>query len=350
MLVFDDSKTIENCVKMVLPSPTLTYAAKIDKLTDRYLDVLIGGDVIGGSAITNAIKRHLRKGLRVIMTQRAASSIRNNLEQVRSMGIQVVEDESELSKFNGPVIKLEEINLSEISEFLNGLGVETGEIDVVAIAVQDHGVQSATQSNREFRIGKMEEQLKQDPTLESLAFMEDQVPSYFLRMRSAVEACKKQMPHSKAMVMDTSPCAALGCLEDPEVGKKDRILIVNIGNGHTIAAIMSGGRIAGLMEHHTSKMRDNPMKLEDLLTKFANGKVKGKDVFEEGGHGAFYLLDNVNKEWKLSLEDIEIIAVTGPNRSIASGFDHPIHFASPAGDVMMTGTMGLVRAALKKQR
>jgi uncharacterized protein (DUF1786 family) len=350
VLLFDDSKTIENCIKMVLPSPTLTYAAKIEKLTNRYLDLLIGGEVIGGSAVSSAIRKHLGKGLKVIMTRRAASTIRNDLDQVRSMGIQVVEDDSQLSRFNGAVVKLEEINLSQISEFLDRLGVQTEDIDVIAVAVQDHGVPSANQSNREFRMARMEEQLRRDPTLESLAFMENQVPSYFLRMRSAVEACKRQMPNSKTIVMDTAPSAVLGCLEDPEVGKKDRILIVNVGNGHTIAALMVGERTVGLLEHHTSALRSNPRKLEDLLTRFANGKIKGKDVFEDGGHGAFYLNDNVNEEKKLSLEDFEIITVTGPNRSIVANFNLPVHFASPAGDVMMTGTMGLVRAALRKLR
>jgi uncharacterized protein (DUF1786 family) len=197
---------------------------------------------------------------------------------------------------------------------------------------------------------KMEELLRQDPTLEALAFMEDQVPAHFLRMRSAVEASKRQMPNSKVMVMDTSLSAVLGCLEDPEVGKKDRTLLVNAGNSHTIVAIVYGARIAGLMEHHTSLLRGNPKKIEDLLIRFANGEIKGKDIFEDGGHGAFYLSDNDKKERKLSLEDIEIITVTGPNRSIATDLDLPIHFASPAGDVMMTGTMGLVRAALRKLR
>jgi uncharacterized protein (DUF1786 family) len=335
---------------MVLPSPTLTYAAKIEKLTDRYLNVLIGGDVIGGSAISSAIEKHLRKGLRVVMTKRSASSIRNNLDEVRSMGIEVVEDESELSRFNGPVIRLEEINLSEISEFLNRLGVGTEDTDVIAVAVQDHGVPSQNQSNRAFRMAKMEELLKQDRTLESLAFPGDQVPDYFLRMRSAVGACKRQMPDSKVVVMDTSPCAVLGCMEDSEVGKKDRILIVNVGNGHTISALMFGGKIAGLMEHHTSILRKSPGKLEDLLTKFANGMIRGKDIFDDGGHGAFYLPSKADEKRKLSLDDIEIITVTGPNRSIVADFSIPIHFASAAGDVMMTGTMGLVRAVLRRLR
>jgi len=333
---------------MVLPSPTLTYAAKIERLTDKYLDVLIGGDVIGGSAISRAIEKHLRKGLKVTMTKRAASSIRNNLDQVCSMGIQVVEDESELSKSNGAIIRLEELNLTQILEFLKGLGVKTEDTDIVAVAVQDHGVPSPNQSNREFRIAKMEDLLKQNPVLENLAFKEDEVPSYFLRMHSAVDACKRQMSTAKVIVMDTSPCAVLGCLEDSEVRKKDRALIVNLGNGHTIAALVFGARIAGLLEHHTALLRRSPGKLEDLLRRFVDGDVKSKEIFDDGGHGAFYLPDIMEKERKPSLDNIDIVTVTGPNRSITADFKLPIHYASPAGDVMMTGNMGLVRAALRK--
>jgi uncharacterized protein (DUF1786 family) len=348
VLLYDSSKSIENCVKMVLPSPTLVYSGEIKRITSSHQNLLVRGDTIGGGAITGAIRVHLKEGLKVVMTEKAALTIRNNLEQVRSMGIEVVKNKSQLSRFSGTQINLEEINLSKIAEFLSGLGVKTDDVDVVAVGVQDHGVPPTGESNRAYRMKKMEELLRQNPTLEALAFKEDEVPQFFLRMRSAVEACKRQMPDSKIMVMDTSPCAVLGCLEDPEVGKKSRVLVVNAGNGHTIAAIVHEGNIAGLVEHHTEMLRDNPSKLEHLLIAFANGRIKGEDIFEDGGHGAFYLENNEKTKRKLSVEDIEIITVTGPNRSIANDVSLPIHYASPAGDVMMTGTMGLVRAVLRK--
>jgi hypothetical protein len=41
---------------------------------------------------------------------------------------------------------------------------------------------------------------------------------------------------------------------------------------------------------------------------------------------------------------IKRIAVTGPNRNILAKTKLPVHFVAPAGDVMMTGPIGLVEA------
>lgn len=98
ILLYDSSKSIENCVKMVLSSPTLVYSAEIKRLTSSHLNLLVKGDIIGGGAIAGAIREHLKKGLKAVMTEKAALTIRNNLEQVRSMGIEVVKNESQLSR------------------------------------------------------------------------------------------------------------------------------------------------------------------------------------------------------------------------------------------------------------
>jgi len=46
--------------------------------------------------------------------------------------------------------------------------------------------------------------------------------------------------------------------------------------------------------------------------------------------------------------ETEDIVVTGPNRNLLSGTSLSFRFAAPAGDVMMTGPMGLVEAARSK--
>jgi len=348
VLLYDDSRTIENCIKMVLPSPTLIYANKIEELTSRKENILIKGDIIGGGAVTSAIKRHLEKGLKVVMTEKVALTIRNNLDEVRSMGVEVVKEESELSKLKGTSIGFEEINAWKITKFLRELGAKVDDIDVVAVAVQDHGINPPGESNRKFRMKKMEELLTKNPQMETLAFEENEVPECFLRMRSAVESCRLQLPNSSVIVMDTAISALLGCLEDPYVAKNDRIVAVNAGNGHTIAAILENEGILGLMEHHTGMLSNNPQKLERILVDFADGRIKGEDIFNDGGHGAFYLKPAHGKEERLSVKRIGIFTVTGPNRSITSNLKIPIYLAAPAGDVMMTGTMGLIRATLRK--
>jgi uncharacterized protein (DUF1786 family) len=95
-------------------------------------------------------------------------------------------------------------------------------------------------------------------------------------------------------------------------------------------------------------LSNKPQKLQRILLDFANGRIKGEDIFNDGGHGAFYLMPHHAKEQKLSAEKVGMFTVTGPNRSIMSEVKIPFHYSSPAGDVMMTGTMGLVRATLRK--
>jgi uncharacterized protein (DUF1786 family) len=233
-------------------------------------------------------------------------------------------------------------------KFLKELGAKIGDIDVVAVAVQDHGVNSPGESNRKFRMKKIEELLAKNPNMEALAFEENEVPDCFLRMRSAVESCKLQLPNSSVVVMDTAISALLGCLEDPEVTKNARVLAVNAGNGHTITAILEGERILGLMEHHTRMLSSSPQKLEQQLLDFANGRIKSEDIFNDGGHGAFYLKSDTGKKQRPSVKGIGMFTVTGPNRSMVSGLKIPFHFAAPGGDVMMTGTTGLIRATLRK--
>jgi uncharacterized protein (DUF1786 family) len=89
-------------------------------------------------------------------------------------------------------------------------------------------------------------------------------------------------------------------------------------------------------------------KLEQQLLDFANGRIKSEDVFNDGGHGAFYLKPATGKKERPFAKGIGMFTVTGPNRSMVSGLKIPFHFAAPGGDVMMTGTIGLVRATQRK--
>ena len=78
------------------------------------------------------------------------------------------------------------------------------------------------------------------------------------------------------------------------------------------------------------------------LKQFADGNLKGEEVLQDGGHGVFYLEDAPG------FSRLEMIAVTGPNRGQLAGTNLRIHYAAPAGDVMMAGPLGLVRAAARK--
>jgi uncharacterized protein (DUF1786 family) len=130
--------------------------------------------------------------------------------------------------------------------------------------------------------------------------------------------------------MDTALSAILGCVEETSSPS----LIVNVGNGHTIAALLIEKRIEGLYEHHTHEL--TPEKMEHDLRLFVRGKLDGKKVFEENGHGAVTLKP---------LPRVFPVIVTGPNRDLFRKTSFKFIYATPGGNTMMTGPVGLVRAA-----
>jgi uncharacterized protein (DUF1786 family) len=341
ILLFDSQKkNIENCIKMVLPSPTKTFSNKIAEATRQGKDLFIQGDTIGGGAFTRALKEHLKNGNRVIMTEKTTYTIRNDLDEVKQFGIEIVQNENQPKNFQGEILTIAEVNIKQLQSFLSDFGENLSDLDVVAVAVQDHGVCPKGLSNRKFRIQKIKDQLSQNPIPENLSFKEQEIPPCFLRMQSAAQASKRQLPTTRVLLMDTAPAAILGSLHDKLVEKASSILAVNVGNGHTMAATITNGKITAMLEHHTRLL--DPQKIEKLLINFANGDVTDQEVFNDNGHGLFYLSE------PLGFSKIKKVVATGPNRNILSQSKFPIHFAAPSGDVMMTGPIGLIEAAKTK--
>jgi uncharacterized protein (DUF1786 family) len=183
--------------------------------------------------------------------------------------------------------------------------------------------------DRVFRFHTMEAMLRKDNRPESFQYSGDSVPIPYLRMRSAAAAVRRTSA-APVVVMDTALCAILGCME--EVAGPS--LVVNVGNGHTIAALVVEGRIEALYEHHTHQL--TPRKLEQHLRRLVRGELAGKEVLDDGGHGAVTLNP---------FDGEPQAVVTGPNRDLFRKTSMTFHFAAPAGSTMMTGPMGLVRAA-----
>jgi len=325
---------------MVLPSPSRVFAEKVKEATQLHNDLFVSGDTIGGGALSSALKVHLKQGLRVLMTENAAFTVRNNLDQVRKLGIEIVPVDQEPKSFQGEKLRIEEVNLKKLADFLAEFNEDLSDVDFVAIAVQDHGAFPKNMSNRQFRLQQMKAFMSKESKLENLAFKIDEIPQYFLRMKAAAKAAMRQLPNAQVLLMDTAPAAILGCLMDPYVQKKNSALVINVGNGHTMAATISNGKVQGLMEHHTHLLI--PYKIEQLLTNLMEGKLTAEKVFNDGGHGAYYLTSHS------SIQKPDIIAATGPNRKILEETKLPVHFASPAGDMMMTGPVGLLEATAKK--
>jgi uncharacterized protein (DUF1786 family) len=326
ILLYNDVLNTENCISLILPTPTRYYASLIDKSND---DLFIDGDPIGGGALPSLLKKHLKKGYRVIMSEDAAYTVRNNLNEVRNCGIEI--SNGALDGFQGEKIQLHEVNFAHLNNFICHYG-EDFRPDLAAIAVQDHGTPEEGVSNREFRFKEIENRLLQDNRPESFLYAFDEIPDYFKRMKAVAKTAMSQL-ECEVLVMDTSFAAILGCME--EAGSS---LYINAGNSHTLVASISGGRIEGLMEHHTGCL--NTEKLDDFLMRFMKSEVTSKEILEDGGHGAVIIGSSLP-------EKSEIVA-TGPNRDMLKNSRFSIRFAAPHGNMMLTGPFGLVKGAKLK--
>ncbi len=83
ILLFDPRQKTENCISLVLPTPSKFFAEKLKTIEGH---IYIHGDTIGGGSLGRAILHHLQKGYRVAMEESAAYSIRNDLDEVKVNG------------------------------------------------------------------------------------------------------------------------------------------------------------------------------------------------------------------------------------------------------------------------
>jgi uncharacterized protein (DUF1786 family) len=223
-----------------------------------------------------------------------------------------------------------------ISRAFGAFGVDLDAVDILGVAVFDHGAAPPGYSDRQFRFDYLADRLKLGGGLSAFAFARDDIPSSMTRLQAAASTVPDGRP---LVVMDTAPAAVLGALEDPWVRAQPRALVANIGNFHTLAFYLTeqdGTRaIAGLFEHHTGKLtRDQ---LEHLLVQLWAGTLSHEDLFAQHGHGALVLDSAPGRP--------QFLAVTGPRRALLAGSALNAYLAVPYGDMMMTGCWGLVRAA-----
>ena len=146
------------------------------------------------------------------------------------------------------------------------------------------------------------------------------------------------------IVMDTAPAAVLGANFDPTVMKRERKIIVNVGNFHTLAFRLGDG-IEGVFEHHTGEI--DLLKLEKYIRALADGSLRHQDIFDDMGHGALVYGEN---PFEFGKDEFDIV-VTGPRRSMFNRQSKTEnrkllrpYFATPFGDMMIAGCFGLLAA------
>lgn len=329
IIIYDDKAELENSIKMIFPSPSSILAGKVQMTND---DITFYGETMGGAPLKRSIKKHLQGGYKVYMTEKSAISIKDDMESVRKMGVTIIGDQNQ---GKGVRIETKDIDMAFFEGILYSLGMSLEDIDAYGISIQDHGF-STQKSNRAFRF-EVYKQIIEDNSfmVDNLYFKAKDIPSHFTRMRSALSSMKSKIPSSKldnTVFMDTSFAAVYGAYlyaRDTRLG--DKILALNIGNAHTLAATIAHNKICGLFEHHTRML--NRSKIELLLKKLIDGTLTNEEVFEDDGHGA------------LVREPMgpDVIVVTGPKRTLIEETKLKFTYIYPCGDVLTPSNYALIK-------
>jgi len=353
IFLYDSRLDLENNFKLVIPSPTMMVHQRIKQATQRRETILLEGVTMGGGPSQWAAEAHARAGLPIFATPEAAKTFNDELDKVERMGIRVISaDEAKKLPNQTTRIQLADFDFAAIAETFVRFGVTLADLDAIAVAVFDHGNAPAGISDRQFRFDYLDERLRARNALSSFAFLADNIPAIMTRLQAVADSARGIA--CPLIVMDTAPAAILGATFDPVVSRRTHKLIANVGNFHTLAFRLSGNKIAGVFEHHTGEI-DLP-KLESLLRRLADGSLKHEDVFDDMGHGAL-----IYDAMPLALDNADWdVAVTGPRRSIFATLDRGSkteantlgslpsllrpYFATPFGDMMLAGNIGLLAA------
>lgn len=338
IFLYDSALDIENGFKLVVPSPTMIVHRRLKEATRRGQRVLLTGVIMGGGPGQWAAHDHVKAGYDLYATPDAARSFNDDLEYVqRELGIKLV-GVDEAARLDGDLIRLElrDFDYGAIFEAFARFGIAL-EPDGVAVAVFDHGNSPPGYSDRQFRFDYLDERIRGSNRLSAFGFRANEVPEIMTRLRAvAVSAAGLDAP---LMVMDTAPAAILGATLDPRVSARERVLIANVGNFHTLAFRLGPAGVEGVFEHHTGEI--TLARLEQLLRQLADSTLKHEDVFDDMGHGAL-IYDPV--PLPLSNGGDYGVAVTGPRRNLMRGSALRPYFAVPYGDMMIAGCFGLLRA------
>jgi uncharacterized protein (DUF1786 family) len=337
ILLYDSSQRIENCPSLVLPSPVALTRQRLEQAIASGRTPLFWGTNMGGFSLKQYIAQPKQQGKELLMTYQAARSFNDYPRELERQGVGLISEDEARRLMSSPEffpIHTRDVDLDSILAGFGNWGVKP-DLAGIAVAVQDHGQAPPGMSNRRFRFQHYRQRLEAGNQPVDWAYKRAEIPSCLTRMQAVADSLPQDLP---LLVMDTGMAAVLGALEDERVAAAGDKLVVNIGNGHTLAVYLQAGQLVGLWEHHT-RLLDATM-INRLLEELIRGEVDNEEIFAGGGHGAF-----VNTKIHRQKQP-ELICLTGPNRAImeSSGY----YLASPHGNMMLTGAYGLLRAYLAK--
>lgn len=327
ILLYDPDNPLENSVKLVLPSPTVIAARRINEISLKKKTLHLKGKVMGGGAVSRAVRKHLEAGLKVVSQESPALTMHDNLDKVRSMGVII---DNDYHPDDAEEVILGDLDLESLRRALDLYEVKLPEY--TALAIQDHGF-SPNASNRLTRFRQWQNFLDAGGDIGDLLFNEP--PAGLSRWAAAVESAPN------AFIMDTSSAALRGAMLDDFAARfvPEGLVVINAGNEHTVAFLVRDRRVWGIYEHHTGLLDNN--KLMDQMKRFSLGELSNEEVFEQWGHGVAY------QPGYRELAPFEEIVITGPQRKIARGLGH---MAAPFGEMMLSGCFGLIEAVNERSK
>jgi uncharacterized protein (DUF1786 family) len=319
---------------MVMPSQTTIVAKRVRAATALGRSIFLYGETMGGGPCSAAIKAHLGLGYSVFATPLAAKTLNDDLNKVSSWGVQITDTRPRESCVH---IETKDVDVRGLRSALKQFDVNLP--TVCAIACQDHG--ESYVSNRIFRFQHLSDLIEKGGELTRFAYLDGKIPDYLTRLRAVYRTLKKEKME-KVLLMDTGPAAIFGALYDAVVAKRayEPQIVVNVGNGHTLAAMLHEKRVVGMFEHHTGMLSTD--KLDHLLALFMDGNLTQEWVFEDGGHGCYINqagFSEINHAFK---ERGFHVTVIGPLREIMKDSKLNPYFAVPGGDMMLAGCFGLI--------
>lgn len=358
IFLYDSNLDIENGFKLVLPSPTMMIHRRLKQALHSRRPILLTGHQMGGGPSAWAIEEYARAGIPVYMTASAATTLNDELDKVEALGIKIIGDDEvdglQVAGSKVQRLELRDFDFELISKTFNDYGVSLKDLGAIAVAVFDHGNAPAAISDRQFRFDYLDERIKAKNSLSAFAYLSNNIPKIMTRLQSVADSAG-ELP-CPLVVMDTAPAAVLGANFDPVVTKRERKIIVNVGNFHTLAFRLGDG-IEGVFEHHTGEI--NLPKLERYIRALADGSLKHQDIFDDMGHGALVYGEH---PFEFGKDEFDVV-VTGPRRSMfmpsslesdsllsdvkqqaASLQNLRPYFAVPFGDMMIAGCFGLLAA------
>lgn len=341
ILLFDSDKEIENCYKLVLPSPTVMLAQQIRAAMQQGVGIVLTGTLMGGGPCAWAARDHARAGYPLWVTPDAARTFDDDPTRVEAMGARIVgEDEAAAIKGQAVHLTMGDFDYQAIAAAFARFGVDLNhDLDAIAIAVFDHGNAPPGISDRLFRFEYIETCIRTRNNLTSFAFPADHVPPIMTRMEATARTARAARPDLPVLLMDTAPAAVLGALEDPCVAQTRPAIVANIGNFHCLAFRLGpaddpAGGIEGVFEHHTGEI--TPAQLEGYLRRLALGDLSHGEIFDSNGHGAVMFASHAIP--------LDFLSITGPRRNFLRRSVLNPYPATPCGDMMLAGSFGLVRA------